>query len=1108
MRSSHKRGGHAVWKCAMEVLEERRLLSTPSIDPIADVHSPAGKPVIVPVTGSDDDANAKLTYTVKTSNPAIKASIHKGNPYLQMTIQETLPSAPSSGVPTTTTLGTLTFQLFKDLAPQTIKQIVSFVRAGFYEGLTFHRIANLAASGQPPAYIVQGGDPAGTGSGGPGFQYRDEFNLGALFTGKGQLAMANSGDDSNGSQFFITADQTRFLDFNHTIFGQLVRGFDVLTSLTQEPIDSTDTSGTKPKNTLKMVNVQLINDPTDAVLTVSAPSGKSGTVTVTASDGTNTTTQQFKVTGSGDHTNEPAFIDPLPKDLVVPAGEVVRIPVSAQDYEGDSVEYFGQVTAGQAIGSFEKHTAVITPAPDFVGEVDVTIHTGDSGSDLTKGDSDVIHIHYFDAEQVRSAKLLPIKLGEGQTRSGTAVATFVDSNPAGLSTDWSATINWGNGATSPGTITKVDGTKQTYKITAGTSSSTSDFYKVRGKWPVSVTITGSKGGFKVLTGKASVINAPVTGKAASTITGTAGTALVNPALVTFNDPDSRTNVASNYTAKVDWGDGNSDTNWTPGQNIAVSGSTFTVSANHTYATPGVKHIRVTITDAAGASKVLDTTAYITGQVSGHQITVSTTGDAATNEQSTWTLAGTFNDTDDTATTWTALVDYGDTDKKGWEPLKLNADKTFQLKHKYADNNAGNTPFPIKVVITDDKGGVGLLTFSHTVNDVAPTVSINESKSDKTGVPGQPRTVDFKGSDIAAADKSGLTFSIDWGDGSTPTSNLASTTKSASHAFAAASDADGFTVTVTATDKDGKSSTDTYQVIITTTQQIDDPQHAGKKILLIGATSGADTIAIAPDSDTGGFKVTSGQNQLWKDKFSGLVQIYGGGGNDTITIDPSLDKGFELFGGDGNDSITGGKSDDTIHGDAGADLLAGGAGDDFIDGGDGDEKVVKASDGTVTTNAGIDGGDGNDILLGGAGDDSITGGNGNDLIIGGQSTSFGTTGDTANGGAGNDILMGAYPASTTGGLADPANLKSILAEWLRTDESYIQKVNHLSGPTTGKNKTVFSSNSSGTGTVQPDFSPDSLVGGDGLDLFIGTPNGDALGIKDIVKSSKKEKTITA
>ena len=194
----------------VESLELRCLMAAPVIDPINSVAAnvPVGKTLFIPVTGSDADGNP-ITYSVTSSDPSVSATVRTtGNTYLTMKIAN---------------FGTMEFQLFGDLTPNTVATISGLVKAGFYDGLTIHRVV--------PNFIIQGGDPAGNGSGGPGFSFPDEFNLQAIFDGNGQLAMANSGNDTNGSQFFVTLGTQRSLDFNHTIYGQLVRGFDVLQAI-------------------------------------------------------------------------------------------------------------------------------------------------------------------------------------------------------------------------------------------------------------------------------------------------------------------------------------------------------------------------------------------------------------------------------------------------------------------------------------------------------------------------------------------------------------------------------------------------------------------------------------------------------------------------------------------------------------------------------------------------------------------------------------------------------------------------------------------------------------------------------------------------------------
>jgi peptidyl-prolyl cis-trans isomerase B (cyclophilin B) len=121
--------------------------------------------------------------------------------------------------------GNLVLELFAADAPRTVNNFVFLARDGFYDGLTFHRVI--------PVFVAQGGCPNGDGTGGPGYQFADEFSERTHIAGA--LSMANSGPDTNGSQFFITYTPQHHLDGRHSVFGQLVEGVDVLESL--EPGD-------------------------------------------------------------------------------------------------------------------------------------------------------------------------------------------------------------------------------------------------------------------------------------------------------------------------------------------------------------------------------------------------------------------------------------------------------------------------------------------------------------------------------------------------------------------------------------------------------------------------------------------------------------------------------------------------------------------------------------------------------------------------------------------------------------------------------------------------------------------------------------------------------
>jgi len=118
--------------------------------------------------------------------------------------------------------GNMVFELFAQDVPITVNNFVFLAREGFYDGSTFHRVI--------PGFMAQGGDPTGTGRGGPGYTFADEFTGHRHVTGT--LSMANSGPDTNGSQFFICYSPQRGLDGKHSVFGQLIEGKDVLESLT------------------------------------------------------------------------------------------------------------------------------------------------------------------------------------------------------------------------------------------------------------------------------------------------------------------------------------------------------------------------------------------------------------------------------------------------------------------------------------------------------------------------------------------------------------------------------------------------------------------------------------------------------------------------------------------------------------------------------------------------------------------------------------------------------------------------------------------------------------------------------------------------------------
>ena len=127
--------------------------------------------------------------------------------------------------------GAIEVELLDDDAPKTVENFRKLSADGFYDGLTFHRVI--------PEFMIQGGDPEGTGSGGPGYQFEDEINPHKIV--RGALAMANAGPNTNGSQFFlVTVEEAPWLDGKHTVFGQVTGGMDAIDAIEALPTDGRD----------------------------------------------------------------------------------------------------------------------------------------------------------------------------------------------------------------------------------------------------------------------------------------------------------------------------------------------------------------------------------------------------------------------------------------------------------------------------------------------------------------------------------------------------------------------------------------------------------------------------------------------------------------------------------------------------------------------------------------------------------------------------------------------------------------------------------------------------------------------------------------------------
>ncbi len=146
--------------------------------------------------------------------------------------EKQVPKAEPATAVFSTNMGDFEVQLATDYAPKTSENFIKLAQKGFYDGLVFHRVID--------DFMIQGGDPNGDGTGGPGYTIKDEFSSKLLHDGPGVISMANRGPDTGGSQFFITLRDCKWLDGKHAVFGKVTKGMDVVYKIGRTKTDASD----------------------------------------------------------------------------------------------------------------------------------------------------------------------------------------------------------------------------------------------------------------------------------------------------------------------------------------------------------------------------------------------------------------------------------------------------------------------------------------------------------------------------------------------------------------------------------------------------------------------------------------------------------------------------------------------------------------------------------------------------------------------------------------------------------------------------------------------------------------------------------------------------
>jgi cyclophilin family peptidyl-prolyl cis-trans isomerase len=383
--------------------------------------------------------------------------------------------------------------------------------SGFYNSNTiFHRVV--------AGFVNQGGDPNTNGLGGLVFKYDDEFHPQAMFSGNGQLALANSGPDTDGSQFFVTVGPQRFLDFKYTLFGQLLRGFNVLTNINNTAVDT----NSRPLANVIITQASLVPDLTDMALTLVATNvaGATNTIKVIADDGvggratntftatiladTNSNWQPFQYGGGVTNLVGPANV-PLTNTLAALELDgqtlywsVYYANLASQTNSSVSGFYFNnllQTLAYNVTNAQGQLQLIITPATNYSGPVSFyfevssnqfwsTIHDNyPFYGAIPPYDQQVYTFVFGDTPIVAQPATIVPQLPGAFTNL--LLATFTNGVTGSAVTNFTAAINWGDNSITAGVITtNTAKLKQVFGAHTYTNS---------GDYPVYVTIQSTLG---------------------------------------------------------------------------------------------------------------------------------------------------------------------------------------------------------------------------------------------------------------------------------------------------------------------------------------------------------------------------------------------------------------------------------------------------------------------------------------------------------------------------------------------------------------------------------------------------------------------------------------
>jgi cyclophilin family peptidyl-prolyl cis-trans isomerase len=412
-------------RAMLEALESRTLM-TVTIDALPAIYGtgitlPAGKAIQVPLTSTNTLAG-KVTYTVLSSNPKLVPLLNSINPAVSRT---------RTFVRFSTDLGNMDFQLFNDVAPETVSYLLSHLNSPDYVNSIFHRII--------AGVIIQGGDRNGDGiDNNTGLALPQELHPRLMYTGHGQLGEARTQtSDTGGSQFFVTVGSERSFDFRYTIYGQLVRGWDVLNAINSVQTDGPPPGGSdRPLSPPVLNGISVLQDNTDAVMTVVSNSltPTSGVIRVLAKDAFgHQAVRWFTVSTSTDTFNDQPFLPkPSAVNRAIPANVTSTVPIgSAIDVEGNPVTITGAFVTnpphfvGQLTSNFKG--LMLKPDAGYTGPIQVQVTAAPSSNPNDPNTQDThIYTFYVDSGAAPTMSALPQDVYANAGGSYTFTVTYHD----------------------------------------------------------------------------------------------------------------------------------------------------------------------------------------------------------------------------------------------------------------------------------------------------------------------------------------------------------------------------------------------------------------------------------------------------------------------------------------------------------------------------------------------------------------------------------------------------------------------------------------------------------------------------------------------------------